>query len=85
MICLKPVEGASYMMNGKIVKAYRRVQTSRFAVIGTFDFERDFYEDILVLEDIHMDLVKEYVDDDERPRFSQWFYGRTEEQNEDIN
>ena len=89
MICLKQVAGSYCIVNGKIVKAYRRVQTIDWPVIGGLRLDRDHCEDILVLEDDHIELVQQSLDADHsrwvggpdqefQRQMSQWFYGQAE-------
>jgi hypothetical protein len=80
LICVKPVAVASCIMNGKIVKAYRRIQTSELPVIQRFSVGRDHWEDIIVLEDSHIDSVEHAVDDDQSRKYGQWFSGEIRKQ-----
>lgn len=85
MICLRQVEGAYCIVNGKFCKAYRRVQTSGWPSVVGLQLHRDYCEDILVLEDGHIELVQQSVDADHtrwgrhsnheiQRKMSQWFY-----------
>jgi hypothetical protein len=86
LICLKEVVGSSCRINGKIVKAYRRIQTPGWPSLGGLRLHRDYCEDILVLEDDHIELVQQSFDDDQRRwtgppddetqrEMIQWFHG----------
>ena len=56
LIHLRLVENANCVVNGKQCKAYRRVNCSTLDVIPTASFVG--YEDLLVLQDEHFELIK---------------------------
>jgi hypothetical protein len=57
VVRLRPVVGAYCVVNGRRCRAFRRVGCSKFEAADNDTFINTPYEDILVLEDEHLELV----------------------------
>ncbi|KAI0378113.1 HET-domain-containing protein [Hypomontagnella monticulosa] len=58
MIYLRPVARAHFFVNGKECRAYRRVQCAEWVTLPSKQLVGCPYEDVLVLQDEHYDLVR---------------------------
>lgn len=58
LIYLQPVPPTSFVVNGRICTAYRRVKCSEWTYFSDGVLEDQEYADILVLEDEHLDLME---------------------------
>jgi hypothetical protein len=61
LIRLRRVENANCVVNGKQCKAYRRVNCTTWDVVPTASLLGCPYEDLLVLQDEHFELIKSAV------------------------
>ena len=58
MVRPSPVVGANCVVNGRRCRAFRGIDCSKFEVADMYIFEGTPYEDILVLEDKHLELMR---------------------------
>ena len=66
MIYLEPIENARFFVNGKSCNAYRRVRCDEWLPISGKDLEGWPYEDVLVLQDEHYQLLKRSIEDNRK-------------------
>ncbi|KAI0898188.1 HET-domain-containing protein [Annulohypoxylon nitens] len=58
MIYLEPVLGASFFVNGKNCKAYRRIRCAQWVTLPSKQLAGCPYEDVLILQDEQYELVR---------------------------
>jgi hypothetical protein len=58
VIRLRPIMSLSYYVNGRKCRAFRRVGCARFEATNSDSFVGTTYEEILVLEDEHLEFVQ---------------------------
>jgi hypothetical protein len=66
MVYLKPIENAGFFVNGKSCKAYRRVKCAEWLLVTGKELEGWPYEDVLVLQDEHYQLLKRSIEDNRK-------------------
>lgn len=58
LIYLQPVSPTSFVVNGRVCIAYRRVRCSEWTYFSDGALEDQEYADVLVLEDEHLELME---------------------------
>lgn len=71
LIHLEPVGKATFFVNGKLCKAYRRVNCAQWVPVFGNDLKSWPDEDVLILEDEHYELLKHSIEDNQK----RWGFG----------
>ena len=66
MVYLEPIQIAGFFINGKPCKAYRRARCAEWLTIPGKDLNGWPYEDVLVLQDEHYELLKFSIEDNQK-------------------
>ncbi|KAI2468791.1 HET-domain-containing protein [Annulohypoxylon bovei var. microspora] len=62
MVYLEPVQGASFFVNGKNLKAYRRIRCAEWMTLPSKQLVGCPFEDVLVLQDEQYELVRQAME-----------------------
>jgi Heterokaryon incompatibility protein (HET) len=66
MVYLEPIENARFFVNGKSCKAYRRIRCAEWLPVAGKELAGWPYEDVLVLQDEHYQLLKRSIEDNRK-------------------